>query len=491
MKKWRSRMGICIVAGGLAGCATGPDFKSPDAPRSSSYGAGEDSRSAEARGPGGVSQRFDAEVDIPAQWWELFHCEALDVSVRAALENSPTLEQALARLRQAQEDYAAVGGATRHPSADAGLSAARKKVNPAAMGLGNVPAPDPFSLCNASVSISYAFDLFGKNRRALEGLKAKVDQRQCELEAARQTLAANVVSTSIRQAEMEKQIQWANGIVAARREQMGIARARFESGGISALELERQGLALEQARAALPALENRLAQIRRQQAVYLGREPAEASQEPLDLDALSLPEELPLTLPSELARQRPDIRAAEALWHLACANVGVAAANLYPQIALSADLGSQRTDAGDLLDGMNVWSIGADLMQPLFRGGELRARKRGAVAAYDEAAAAYRQTVLHGLQEVADVLGALKADARALEARTAAANHARAGCGIAQRQREEGAISQMALLDEQIRAAQAESDRVQAQAARHADTAALFLALGGGGWDRGTPEPAE
>jgi NodT family efflux transporter outer membrane factor (OMF) lipoprotein len=473
---------VLVVA---AGCMMGPDFKPPAAPQAATYGeVGASGKTAEARGPGGAAQRFDAELDIPAQWWELFHNETLDASVQTALTNSPTLAQALARLRQAQETYNAQAGATRYPAVDAGLSASRQKVNPAAMGITGVPVPDPFNLFNATVSVSYALDIFGKNRRALEGLKAEVDRREFELEAARQTLAANVVLASIRKAEAERQIAVAQELVAARNEQMAIARKRFESGGISERELEGQGLALEQARAELPALDNQSAKIRRQLAVYLGHEPAAAPQMPLNLDDLHLPEELPASLPSELARQRPDIRAAEAVWHQACANVGVATANLYPQITLSGSLGSQRTDVGDLLDKMNVWSVGGELMQPIFHGGALRAQKRVAVAAYDEAAAAYRETVLRGLQEVADTMGALEADARTLEARTAAANHTQVALDIATRQHQEGAISLSALLDEQIRHLQAESDRVQAQAARHADTAALFHALGGGWWNR-------
>ncbi len=488
MKNTATSMILSGALAVMAGCATGPDFQTPAAPKSSSYGAEEDSRTAAALGPGGAPQKFDAEMDVPAQWWELFQCEALNAAVRTALADSPTLAQAMARLRQAQEDFNAAAGGTRYPSVDAGLSAARKKVNPEAMGMAGVPTPDPFSLFNASVSISYAFDLFGRNRRALEGLKAQVDRREFELEAARQTLAANVVSASIRQAELERRIALAAEIVATRNGQMDIAKRRFESGGISALELELQGLALEQARAAIPALDHQRAQIQRQLSVYLGQEPAGPATEPLDLDALRLLEELPASLPSEVARQRPDIRAAEAVWHQACANVGVATANLYPQIALSANLGSQTTDAADLLDSLNVWSIGADLMQPVFRGGELRAKKRSAAAAYDEAAAAYRQTVLRGLQEVADTLGALEADARTLAARSAAANHAQAALDIATRQLEEGGISQAAMLDAKIRRLQAEGDRISAQAARYADTAALFHALGGGWWNRDKAE---
>jgi NodT family efflux transporter outer membrane factor (OMF) lipoprotein len=483
---------VCGAMSWLAGCATGPDFARPDAPKTDSYGGpGAEGRTAAARGPGGAAQRFSAETGLPAQWWELFHSEELSRRVGDALENSPTLAQALARLRQAREEYNAQAGSTRYPAVDAGLGAKRQKVNPEAMGMQNVPTPDPFAVYNASLSVSYAFDLFGKNRRMLEGLKAQVDRREVELEAARQTLAANVVLASIRQAELEKQTAVANEIVSARKAQMEIARKRLETGGISAREMEGLGVVLEQARAVLPALESQAAQIRRQLAVYLGREPAEASKELLDLDALRLPEELPVSLPSDVARQRPDIRAAEAVWHRACANAGVAAANLFPQFTLAASLGSQTTDAADLLDSMNVWSIGGELMQPIFRGGALRAQKRAAEAACDEAAAAYRDTVLRGLQEVADALEALESDARALEARAAAVHHAKTALDVALRQVEEGGLSRAAALDEKVRHLQAEADRVRAQAARHADTAALFHALGGGWWNQEKSETSK
>lgn len=485
MKKRWLAMALCGAAGGLAGCVTGPDFEVPAAPRSESHGAGVAAgQTAEVRGSGGAAQRFEAGMDLPAQWWELFRNEELDAAVRTALTNSPTLAQASARLRQAQEEFNAQAGAVRYPAVDAGLSAGRQKVNPAAMGITDMPVPDPFALYNASVSVSYALDLFGKNRRALEALKAQVDRQEFEVEAVRQTLAANVVLAGIRQAEADRQVALAKELVAVRSEQLEIAKKRHAAGGISAAELERSGVVLEQARAAEPELENQAARIRRQLAVYLGSEPGEEPHAKVDLDRLHLPEALPLSLPSEVARQRPDIRAAEAVWHRACANVGVATANLYPQLTLTASLGAQQTDMGDMLEKMNVWSLGAGLMQPVFRGGALRSQKRAAVAAYDEAAAAYRETVLRGLQEVADTLGALEADARILEARAAAANHAQAGLEIATRQKEEGGASQSAWLDEKARQVQAEGERVQAQAARHADTAALFHALGGGWWNR-------
>ena len=466
MNKWILFVGLFGALAALVGCATGPRFQAPAAPKNDSLGE--------------VSTNFNAEMAIPERWWELFQCEALNGAVQTALEESPTQAQALARLRQAQEEFNAQAGATKYPAVDAGLSAKRQKVNPEAMGMDNVPVPDPFSVYQASISISYDLDLFGKNRRVLEGLKAKVDQREFEWDAARQTLAANVVLAVIRRAEAAERIAAAQDVVGARGEQFRIAEERRKVGGISQTEWERQGLLLDQAKLVLPALENQEARLRRQLAVYLGKEPGEAIPDGVELSALHWAGDLPLRLPSELARRRPDIRAAEAVWHQACANVGVATANLYPQFTLSASLGSQTTDLGDLLNSLNVWSVGGALMQPVFHGGALRAKKRAAVAAYDEAAAAYRQTVLRGLQEVADVLGALEADARTLESKAAVLDRTATVQDIARRQNEAGGISRMALLEEAIRLRQARSEVASAQATRDADAAALFHALGGG-----------
>jgi NodT family efflux transporter outer membrane factor (OMF) lipoprotein len=338
----------------------------------------------------------------------------------------------------------------------------------------------PFTLYNASVSVSYDLDLFGGNRRALEGLMAQVDYRSFELEAARRTVAANVVNAAIRQASLRARIVIVQELLEAQGRQFAITEERYKAGGVSALDVRNQNLLLDQTRALLPPMERQLAQVTHQLAVYLGREPSEATIGGFDLDSLHLPEEVPLSLPSSLARKRPDIRAAEALWHQACANVGVATADLFPKITVSGSLGSQRTGSGDLLNGVNVWSIAGNLLQPIFRGGELRARKRSAVAAYDAAAAAYRQTVLQGLQEVADTLSALDMDSLTLQARADAAGHARVAYGIARQQYLLGGLSHLALLDAQRQLLESEFERVQAQADRHADTAALLHALGGG-----------
>ena len=469
------------IVGMLAGCAVGQDFRRPDPPAASTYLPGaQPSETVAAKGPGGAKQRFDIGTDIPSEWWLLFRSESLDRLVRIALEENPTLAQARARLAQAREDLNARSGATRYPAADAGISVTRRKVNLDSLGVTNVPEPGPFTLYNASISVSYALDLFGGNRRALEGLGAKVDYRKFELEAARRTLAANVVNAALRQASLRARIGKAQDLLEAQGRQSAITEDRYKAGGVSALDVRNQNMLLDQTRALLPPLGGQLAQVSHQLAVYLGREPAAATIDEFDLDTLHLPEEVPLSLPSSLARKRPDIRAAEALWHQACANVGVATADLFPKITINGSLGSQRTGSGDLPSGVNVWSIAGNLMQPIFRGGELRARKRSAVAAYDEAAAVYRQTVLQGLQEVADALSALEMDARTLQAQADAVEHARAGYGIARQQYLLGGISHLALLDAQRQLLQSEFDRVQAQADRYADTAALLHALGGG-----------
>ena len=472
-----------VLGVGVPGCVVGPDFKPPSEPSPRTYLPGQQpAETVASEGAGGVSQRLVVGREIPERWWSLFRSEALDRLVRKALEQNPTLAQARARLAQALEAVNAQTGATKYPAVDAGLSAKRQQVDLSSMGFSGTKDPPPFALYNVSVSVSYALDVFGKNRRALEGLKARADYYAIELEAARETLAANVVSAAIRQASLNAQIGCVSNLLAVEERQLAIMEAQHKAGGVAALDLANQKLLLAQTRASFPQLENQAARVSDQLAVYLGVPPAEADVGAFDLNALHLPDELPLSLPSALARQRPDIRAAEALWHQTCAEVGVATADLYPQVVLSGSLGSSQAAGANILDSLNVWSVGAGLMQPFFRGGALRAKKREALAAYDEAAAVYSQTVLRGFQEVADALHALDCDARGLRERTAAVHHARAAYDIAQEQFKGGAISHLVLLDAQRQLVRAELDRVQTQAERYSDSAALLHALGGGWW---------
>ncbi len=485
-----SRLRLLAIGGimaGLHGCAVGPEFHAPAAPSTPTYTAApQPVETASSTGPGGAAQHFVAAESVGGAWWQAFGSEALSRLVRQALDDSPTLARSRMKLEQAQQDYLAQAGAKQFPQLDAKVSATREQVDPAALGITGIPQPGPFTLYSASVNVSYSLDLFGANRRALEALMAQVDYQRYELEAARLSLAGNVVTTALRRASLARQIVLSEAIAEAQAQQLQISEGRYAAGGVARVDLLGQRTLLEQTRAGLPPLMKQLAQADHQLAVYVGRAPAELDRDAdagsrsgtLDLDTLSLPTELPLTLPSALARQRPDIRAAEALLQQAGANVGVATANLYPQIVLSGSAGTQRTRVSDLLDMVNVWSLGAALSQPLLHGGELRARERSAEAAYEAALASYRQAVLQGLQEVADVLRALQQDADELHTREEAGRAAREGAAIASRRYAAGGISQLALLDTQRQELQTTLDRVKVQAQRYADTAALYQALG-------------
>ena len=430
-----------------------------------------------------AEERLAPGKDIPAQWWTLFRSPVLDDLVRKALEASPTLARAGAKLRQAQEDLSARTGATRLPKVDAKLSANRVDVNPQSLGVQALPVQTPFNLYLASVGVSYTFDLFGANRRELEALQAGVDYQRYELEAARLMLAGNVVTAAIREASLREQIVATEEIVALQERQLAITERLVNLGTAAQADAVAQRLDLAQIRAVLPDLQRQLEQMRHRLAVYVGQPPGAAKLPEFRLAELQLPPELPLSLPSELARQRPDIRAAEALLHQAAARVGVATANLYPQITLSANIGSLASSGGDLFSsGSGFYVLGASLTQPLFHGDELQAKRRAAVAAYEQAGAAYQEVVLQSFQNVADVLRALEADAKKVKDRTDAATQARTYHDITSARFKAGGVSYFFLLDAQRKLHGALIDRTQALADGYADSAALFQALGGGWW---------
>ncbi|WP_027209875.1 efflux transporter outer membrane subunit [Burkholderia sp. WSM2232] len=470
---------VCAIA--LSGCAVGPDFNAPAAPDTQTYTPHAlPERTVSSDGPSGSSQTFNTARGVMPMWWREFQSDALNRLVDEALHQNPTLAHARARLIQARENYTALAGTTQFPSIDATLSGARQKVDPAAFGIPHVQSAGPFSLFGASVSVSYAFDIFGGNRRALEASMAQVDYESYELDAARLSIAGNIVSTAVRRASLQQQIALTQRLADAQAQQLSIIEARFAAGGVSQLDVRSQRTLLAQTRALLPTLATQLSAADHQLAILLGRAPSQADFENLTFDALHLPLDVPVTLPSTLARARPDIMAAEALLHEASANVGVATANLYPQFALSAGIGSQRTRVGDIVNGLNIWNIGLNLTQPIFHGGELHAKKRAAEAAYAGAFANYRQIVLQALQQVADSLSAVENDARELQARTEAAQEAQASLNVATKRYAAGGISQFALLEAERQSLQTTLDRTRAQANRLSDTAALFQALGSG-----------
>jgi len=471
----------------MAGCAVGPDFKAPAAPAVADASrpyteAPLPAQTASAPGNGGEAQRFAMGQDIPAAWWQVFHSEPLDQLIRSALTQSPTLASAQAALRQAQESYTADAGRKLVPAVTGSLGAERERATALTTG---IPGGGVFDLYNASVNVSYTIDAFGATRRELEGLQAAVDYQRYQVEAAYLSLTANLVTTAIQEASLRAQLQATQDVVDAETKSLSLVETQARLGAVARSNVLAQRALLAQTRATLPLLEKALAQTRHQLAVYAGRLPGDDSLPAFGLDSLQLPQDLPVALPSTLVRQRPDIRAAEALLHEASAQVGVATANLYPQITLSGSLGSQALRAENIFSsGTAFWSIGAGLLQPIFNGGALQANRRASVAAFDQARAQYRQTVLGAFLNVANTLRALDSDADALRAQAEAESLAREQLDLVTRQNQLGAVSYLTLLDAQRTYQQTRVALVQAQAARFADTAALFQSLGGGWWNR-------
>jgi NodT family efflux transporter outer membrane factor (OMF) lipoprotein len=472
-------LALCFVAG----CNVGPKYNPPTAPSITVYTPqGQPAATATSAGPAGVAQQFDASGTIPAQWWTLFHSPELNSMMEQALADSPTLAQATARLKEAQEELNARTGATKYPTVTGNASVEEEQLNLAAYGI-PFPNPSPFTLLNGSVAVSYALDIFGANRRAIEGLAANRDYENWQLEGARLMLAGNVASAAIRQAEIRKQVELSRRLLAVEERELAITVERNRDGGTSDADVESRKTSVAQTRATIPPLEAQLDVMDHQLAVLMGKSPAEAQIPDLSLDALQLPQRLPLSLPSALVRQRPDIRASEALLHQASANVGVATANLYPQIVLSGSGGGVGTS---FISGGDVWNVASSLTLPIYNGGALRAEKRKAEAAYQEADSVYRQTVLEAFGQVADTLTSIDHDAQTLKARSDVAADADASYRIAQGCYQAGGISELVLLDAERQQLQAELDRTAAVAARFSDSATLFQALGGGWWNTAT-----
>ena len=485
MKRFCMLSFVAVIVGIMAGCAVGPDFRRPDVPDTKGYTETPLApETASAPGVGGDAQRFIPGRDIPAQWWTLFQSKNLDSLIRRALAESPTLASAQAALRQAQENRRAKLGEF-FPSLDSKFSANRQKFTGASFGQPNQTG-GLFTLYNASLSISYTLDLFGGTRRGLEELKAKVDYQRYLLEGSYLTLTSNIVTTAVQEASLRARIRAMTEVLAAEEKQLALVEQQFDLGGASRPDVLAQQTQLAQSRATLPPLEKQLAQSRHQLAVLAGKPPGEAAALPeFELTDLQLLRELPLSLPSSLVRQRPDILAAEELLHAACAQIGVATADLFPKLTISGNYGSQTTILTDIFsNGTNIWSIGAGLLQPIFRGGELTAKRRAAIAAYDQAEAQYQETVLQAFQNVADVLRALENDAETLKAQSDTEAAARESLELARDQYELGAVSYLVLLNAERQHQQARLTLAQAQAARFADTAALYLALGGGWWNK-------
>lgn len=472
-----------------SGCAVGPDFRSPDLPAQAGFRAGElpeSTTSTEA--PTGAAQRLVEGAQVPARWWESFASAELNRRVEQALANSPDIASAQAALRQAQALTDVTRGGL-FPSVDA-VAGANRQQN--ALAAGPVAgSASPYTIQNASIDVGYTLDLFGGVRRSVEAQAANADFRLFELQGTYLTLATNVVTTSIREASLRGQILANEQITRVYQEQYELTERQYETGVKSQADVLFTRSQVAAARALLPTLHKALEQTQTQLAVYLGQFPSEAEFAELTLEDLQLPLEVPVSLPSTVVRTRPDVLAAEANLHRATASVGVATANLFPNIVLSASLGSQALASGDLFGSSSeAWSLGLNLLQPIFRGGSLRAQKRAAEAGLDQASADYRITVLNAFQNVADSLRAIELDAESLASRAIALEAAAESMSIARRQYEDGSIDYVQVLIESRLFEQARILFIEARANRLADTAAMYAALGGDFNDDDSAEPA-
>jgi NodT family efflux transporter outer membrane factor (OMF) lipoprotein len=474
---------ICALGILVVGCAVGPDFKPPVPPEGERYtDASLGDQTVSAATIGGAKQTFVMGRDLPGEWWTLYRSRHLNGLIAQAVANNANLQAAQATLRQAQENAKAQAG-TLFPAIDGNGSAARQQFSPAEFGTAG--SPFTFNLLNTSVNVSYPLDVFGGKRRAVEASEAQAETQKFQVEATFLTLTANVVTTAIQEASLRGQIKATQDIIKDESEQLDVLQHQFELGGVSKSDVLAQEAQLAQTQATLPPLQKQLEQQRNLLATLTGKFPKDADVATFTLAGLRLPQKLPVSLPSKLVEQRPDIRAASAQLHQASAQIGVAIANLLPQINLTAEYGATALTTAALFSPQAaVWSVGAGVTQPIFHGGTLIHQERAAVAAYEAAEAQYRDTVLNAFRNVADALRAIKSDAVTLKAQERAVRTASDSLTLAREQFRAGAITYLTLLNAERAYEQALIGLVQAQAARYADTAALFQALGGGWWNR-------
>ncbi len=470
----------------LSGCALGPNFHTPPAPQSKQYTKKPLPQSVAVTQNGRkVLQTFSPGSDIPGEWWTLFHSKTLNALVKESIKANPNLQAAEQSLLQAMENVG-VGEGSFFPTGTASLSTQEQFFNGAAFGVPQLSSL--FTLNTGNVAVSYTLDIWGGIRRQMESLKAQAEYQRYQLEAAYLTLTSNIVLTAIEEASYRAQIEATRRIVDLLQKELDIVKRQFDIGAASRTAVLTQVTVLDQEKALLPGLRKQLAIERHQMAVYLGRFPNERIGDDFRLEDLTLPTELPVSLPSKLVEHRPDIRSAEEQLHSASAQIGVATANMLPQLSLTGNYGSESL-GGYFSPGSQFWAWGPTLSNPLFQEYALYFQKKAAVSAFRKAKAQYMNTVLQAFQNVADTLRAIRSDAETLNAQTDAEQAAEEGLRISERQFAIGAISYTDLYNAQRNFQQALINLVQARASQYADTVALFQALGGGWWNLAKPTP--
>jgi NodT family efflux transporter outer membrane factor (OMF) lipoprotein len=485
-----------MMAALVCGCALGPDFAPPPPPDGAGYSAGPvPARTVAANVPGGEAQRLLTGRDIPGDWWRLFGSRHLRTLTERALKNNADLATAQAALRVAQANLSAGKGAY-FPAIDAGFSASRQKppisgpATPDENGNLVLPESPTFNLFTGQVLVSYTPDVFGGIRRNVESLQAQSDNQRFQLEATYLTLTSNIVVAAVQEASLRGQIDATQSLIKIATGVLQLLRTQFNAGQISESDVVAQEAALAQIEQTLPSLQRQLEQQRHLLSALAGGLPNQEPPEKFTLAGLKLPRDLPVSVPSQLVQQRPDLRAAQENLHSASAQIGVAVANRLPNVTLTANVGSTAPMVEQLFSpGAGSWAIAGSVLQPIFHGGTLFYREVAARATFEQASSQYRSTVLTAFQNVADSLSALRNDAVALQKAVAAENASNRSLTIARRRLELGDINYILVLNAQQTYFQALLSRVQAQANRFADTTALFQALGGGWWNREDRDP--
>jgi NodT family efflux transporter outer membrane factor (OMF) lipoprotein len=463
----------------VTGCAVGPDFVRPQPPAVTQYIQGEGpTKTVTATGQ---AQHFEYGAKIAEDWWRLFKSPKLDKVIKEAVAQNLNLQSAQARLRQSQDNLWA-GYGVFFPQVNGSFAATRQRFAPAQFGSANPPSL--FNLFTAQAAVSYVLDVFGGQRRTVESLAAQVDYQNYTALATYLTLLGNVANAAIAQAAYRAQIEATEQLIAFQKEQIRITETQFKAGTVpyaSVVSLQAQLAATE---ATLPPLRLNLNKSQHLLAALVGCTPAQWGPVQLELTDFALPLDLPVTLPSELVHQRPDILAAEAQMHSASANIGVATAAMFPSLTLSAAYGQNANDITKLFaTGGNIWSFGATLAQPIFRGGTLWFQRKAAIEAYQASLTDYRQVVVSAFQQVADTLRAVEHDAETLQAQAAALAAAEQALQLVKANYEAGLVNYLQILTADNQYQQARLGYIQAQALRLQDTAALFVALGGGWWN--------
>jgi len=483
-------LAVASIAAMLSGCTLGPDYHAPHAPTQSVYEAGAPPQSTVASdGPDGAAQVFDRSKQVRADWYRLFGSDTLDELIGQALSDSPTLQAAQARLAAAQDTVTAVAG-TGGPQVNLTAGVSRNRASGTSFGISNPEFVNTFNLYQAQLSASYDIDPFGALARQVESQQAQAEVQRYRLLDSRMTLINNVVSSALAEAGARATLTATQSIAAAQRKTLTLVKQQQRYGAAKRSDVLRAEAQLADTEAELPDLRQQISVARHRLALLTGHAPSDYHAPALALKNFTLPTHLPLSLPSRLVRQRPDVLAAASVMRVELARVGVASAKLLPDLTLSASYGRTALHPADLLDPpAAIWNFGAQLMMPLLNGGTLKAQKRATQDQYRAAAADYRNTVLQAFDQVADALRALQNDAQTLQSRQRSLQAASDALDLVRGRYQAGAADFLDLYQAQAQQRHAEIRYTRARLQRYIDTATLYHALGGGWWNTADSDP--